>query len=156
MLNSEEPLSSPVTYPSGLQVGCVERAGYKRRAAFLEAWGTHGLLVPSVVVVVAADVVLAGVCAVLYLDDNQFLLTLIAEAMFGALWHVHRFTGASHDHCIVNNARCDAENYDPVLATVLVGLIRQTAPSINMNPLDLVAVIHIDDVPGAPRPLLRF
>src|SRR5690606_26151038 len=44
-----------------------------------------------------------------------------------------------------------ARDDQPVLRTARVGLVRQPVPRLDLDPLDLVAVTDVQDVPGAPR-----
>src|SRR5512139_1600184 len=108
----------------------------------------------AVVVLEALDVVLAGVGAALDLDDHELLARLVAQPVLGALGHVDAVTGPGGDRLAVHDTGGDAEDHDPVLGAVLVGLVRQSAARLHVDALDLVAVVHVDDVPGAPGALL--
>ena len=60
-----------------------------------------------------------------------------------------------HDHGLaLDQAGGGAAHHDPVLGAVLVGLVGQPVVRVHHDPLHLVAVALLDDVPGAPRTLL--
>jgi hypothetical protein len=90
---------------------------------------------------------------VLHLDDHELLGTLVGEAVLGSLGHVDRLPGSGRRDLVVDGAGRDAEDDHPVLRAVVVGLVGQPAARVHVDPLDLVAVVHIDDVPRPPRPL---
>src|SRR4051794_15355260 len=103
------------------------------------------------VVVEADDVVLAGVGAVLDLDDHELLGPIVGQSVPRAAGDVDRVSGTGRSGLLIDGRRSDAEDHHPVLAPVLMRLERQPPTRVHVDALDLVAGPHVDDVPAAPR-----
>ena len=91
----------------------------------LERYPGRSDLGPPVVVLEAADVVLADVVAALHLDDHQLLVVRVGDAVRRPEADVDRVTGLRDDGLAVDDAGGRAGDDDPVLGAVLVGLVAQ-------------------------------
>lgn len=114
---------------------------------------SHGGPVSAVVIVEAAYVVLPRVGTSLNLDDHQFLVGLVRETVLCALGDVNAVPGPGNPCITINRARRDTKHYDPVFGAMFMCLVREATARVHMDPLHLVAAVHVNDVPGSPGPL---
>ena len=110
-------------------------------------------LVPdaAVVVVEPDDVVLAGVGAVLDLDDDQRLVVFVGDPVWLADGDVDRVGESEDGVVVVDHAGGDAGDDGPVLGAVLVGLVGEAGTRLDHDPLDLETIALVEDLPRTPR-----
>ena len=84
-------------------------------------------LLPPVVVVEAADVVLAEVVAALHLDDHQLVVVEVGDAVRRPDPDVDAAAGLDLDGLAVDRAGRRAGDHDPVLGALAVGLVATAA-----------------------------
>ena len=111
-------------------------------------------LFAAVVVLEPDDVVLAEVGTALHLDDHQLVVVLVGDPVGVLDADVDGLTRLHDDGLALDQAGGGAAHDDPVLGAVLVGLVGQPVVRLHDDPLHLVAVALLDDVPRPPRTVL--
>src|SRR5690606_15647010 len=105
---------------------------------------------PPVHVLVTDDVVLAQVTARLHLDQLEHPGARVLQPVLRAQRDVGRLVGVQLEYVVVAGHARGAADHDPVLGAVLVRLQRQPRAGLDLDPLDLEAVVAVDRVVAAP------